>query len=98
MTRRRAIVLIVCVLFAAGGGTAAWMLLRREPATVEPAPDGPVVEEKRPTVDAYGDPLPEGGLARLGTNRHRVPEARKVVLSPDGKVFAALTGDRETVR
>src|SRR4051812_38405501 len=40
-------------------------------------------------LDAYGDPLPEGANARLGTIRYRIGEEFKsVALSPDGNTFA----------
>jgi hypothetical protein len=41
-------------------------------------------------VDASGDPLPPGALARCGTVRWRVPGgALHVAYSPDGKLVAA---------
>ncbi len=48
--------------------------------------------------DRYGDPLPEGALARLGPARFRLPlwGGRHACLSPDGKLLAAT--DRDGVR
>ncbi|HYV38175.1 MAG TPA: WD40 repeat domain-containing protein [Gemmataceae bacterium] len=42
----------------------------------------------KPRVDAYGDPLPEGAVARLGTNRWRTWDS-PLVYSPDGKIVLA---------
>ncbi len=43
--------------------------------------------------DAFGDPLPIGAVARIGTSRYRLPEAgspQAVALTPDGKLLAVL--------
>jgi WD40 repeat protein len=53
---------------------------------------------KTPRVDFYGDPLPPGATARLGTVRHRQSSPiHKIAYSPDGK-YVITDGDDEVLR
>jgi WD40 repeat protein len=55
-----------------------------------PAPPGAL----QGRTDLYGDPLPPGALARIGTTRFRYGGvARAVAFSPDGKTLAACGDD-----
>jgi WD40 repeat protein len=50
----------------------------------------PAQEKGEPRVDLYGDPLPPGALARLGTTRWRMSERNAAVtFTPSGKVLLA---------
>jgi WD40 repeat protein len=62
---------------------------RSEPARVNSAR-----LEPPPKLDRFGDPLPPGAIARLGTLRFQDGQVIKVVAySPDGKLLASSSGD-----
>jgi WD40 repeat protein len=57
----------------------------------EPRAEAPPIKDA-PRQDRYGDPLPLGAVARLGTIRFRSPnEVHSLALSPDGKIIAAAS-------
>jgi hypothetical protein len=68
-------------------GSTLLLLILAAPAWAEPPDDG------KCRTDRYGDPLPEGAIARLGTLRHRYPMSnlRHPQLLPDGKTFLSST-------
>ena len=80
------------LLGIAAGGVA--MLAPQTPIAASPQAerpaDPPQAEDKSARrMDRYGDPLPEGAVARLGTLRFRVPgEIVALAFAPDGKSVA----------
>jgi RNA polymerase sigma factor (sigma-70 family) len=57
------------------------------PAAANPSPGPAEADQER--RDLYGDPLPPGAVARLGTTRFRTPfEAHAIAFAPDGKTVA----------
>jgi RNA polymerase sigma factor (sigma-70 family) len=95
-----ALLLTVC-LVAGGAGLAH----RGETAKPAPASKLPQTtpggtqraerQDEKARTDRYGDPLPEGALARLGTVRFRQGSlVRQVAFSPDGKMVACAGSGR----
>jgi RNA polymerase sigma factor (sigma-70 family) len=83
----------VGVLLIAGTvATGAGLVPRQTPifplSTTAPAGQPPPAQDTA-RVDLYGDPLPPGAIARLGTTRFRHDwELSAVAVSPDGKLVA----------
>src|SRR5687768_9089299 len=70
--------------------TLRWMALALLGLTVALLP----AEEKPARVDRYGDSLPDGAIARLGTVRFRARCAHCLAFSRDGKLLATGNSDR----
>jgi RNA polymerase sigma factor (sigma-70 family) len=83
------------LLGMAAGGVA--MLTPRAPMAPLPQAEHPAEPPKAEDkvamrVDRYGDPLPPGAVARLGTIRFRAPgEIMSLAYSPDGKTIAVAS-------
>lgn len=84
--------LLACALLAAGAGTLAHFAL---PAQGQPPPAVAKTEAPpAPRTDRYGDPLPEGALLRLGTERFRQGNfIYGIALAPDGRTIVSIGGN-----
>jgi WD40 repeat protein len=61
-------------------------------ADAEPPDQTPPASRKQAQTDRYGDPLPEGAVARLGTQRLTLAGAVYLTFSSDGRRLAAHDG------
>jgi RNA polymerase sigma factor (sigma-70 family) len=104
-----ALMLVVGVVVAGAGVLTHRGMTERRPVVEQPKPVVPDTREAGkpvPTVDTparldrFGDPLPPGAVARLGTVRLRhsaqLTGGHIMAFSPDGRVFA--TGARDIIR
>jgi RNA polymerase sigma factor (sigma-70 family) len=90
-----AVVLAVASLISAGAGLVALAGRDDGPQPQPGPPKGePGASAGAPTVDRYGDPLPRGAIARLGTTRFRHDtNFPRVFFAPDGKSLVTARGE-----
>jgi len=99
---RLAVVLSVVLAFTGIGAGAVYLhaLSDRPAASLPPGageqPPAPAFPEAARTIvlDRLGDPLPEGALHRLGSNRLRHPGADQLAISSDGQTVASIGNGR----
>lgn len=79
-----------CILLVVGA-----FVLSEFPARQQAHSSEKVTEEpKTPRLDCWGDPLPHGAIARLGSLRtHYLDRIGKLAFSPDGEILAGATSD-----
>ena len=90
-----AVVLAVVSLISAGAGLVALAGRDNGPPSQPGSPQGePAARAGAPAVDRYGDPLPKGAIARLGTTRFRHGDGfPRVFFAPDGKTLITARGE-----
>ncbi len=81
-------------LLVAGAGVVALTTGKRPETEREPDAAPPAQAAKQPRVDRFGDPLPDGALARLGTMRFRHGRGTTLAFAPDGKSILSCGADR----
>jgi RNA polymerase sigma factor (sigma-70 family) len=88
---------LVLLVLAAGAGLLAlhWPAAPPTPPAQAKAADAPGAADAGPPRDLFGDPLPAGALARLGTVRFRQGNlVYGLLLSPDGKAVVSYGGNQ----
>ena len=84
MSQRRGLPFLIAVSISFILGSAA----RSEP----PAPDTvkPQALDQQPRTDRFGDPLPDGAVARMGSVRWRIDGPASLRYAPDGKTLLVV--------
>jgi WD40 repeat protein len=83
-----AVLLAVGVVAAGGVG-----MLPQQPVSKELVAQRPPQQQPGPRTDLYGDPLPEGAVARLGTVRFNHGDGlNNLHFTPDGKMIISTGG------
>lgn len=88
--------LLVGIFCLAGSAIALRQLPQGGPLP-DPGQQPAKKKDAKPRTDHYGDPLPVGALARLGTVRWRAGPVSSLFFSPDGKTLISHASD-STVR
>jgi WD40 repeat protein len=90
--------LLLAAAVTAVGAAAHCVLAAKSSGPEQPAQLPPPALREAARVDRYGDPLPAGAVARLGTIRLRHQQMTdSVAFSPGGK-FLASSGFEDTIR
>src|SRR6266851_4899924 len=105
VTRLRALLLVGLIVLAPGSRLTGVITDPARPPTSQPNPpdDAPQTVNqqaeshappKAPRTDLYGDPLPEGAIARMGTLRFRHPTGvRSICISNDANTLVSSGWD-----
>ena len=89
---KSASMMLVCTVLLAAVGTLAHFALAAQPPSAQAAAKAEA--PPMPRTDRYGDPLPEGALLRLGTERFRQGSyIYGIALTPDGKSVVSVGGN-----
>jgi RNA polymerase sigma factor (sigma-70 family) len=99
------VILLTFGIACGGGGWAAYHGFGEKASTTQASAgtqppqtnsDKPALKEPPRRVDLYGDPLPEGAIARLGTSNFRVPLFATIAYALGDKVI--VSGSRAGIQ